>query len=1297
MRHTMSSEDVDINLQSISKELSREKRYKRIKRLIYDEQFCKHVPIEKLVNCTSDTLELKAGDELKNLAIHIWIRATEYQRDISNRERELLFHKISKLSNVEDYPKGLEALITTTSQGEKIESYSNDILKLLSEWITTIFERLDALRSNNRNSFRTSHQLKSFTHCFHQTMILLTNMIRVKFHVFDEMAISSMLANCIWICKNTTDVQDIELVFSLLNSLISRGSVSSSVLFSVIEMLCRAKFGLAASSESAQQIIDKLLKSTKKYETVSSLRKVLESPSETSLIAQMGAVRVLCNIIIDPPRFVYCTRGMLLEFMLQALNQRSSRLALEMSRSLYNALEHRSFVELLYIDEWISLLDIFIKISSALPKSSNYKKETWKHSEPNILESVKTYQIRNIYLLEDFFQEFTSIVLLDKFFDLLKVNSFYLSNDLCKKMLLVLDERAQMPHLSSWFSDQKLLVDIYMNFNISFEMRLSLMPSFRKFLRSSPSQHRSSVFRTILFPLLYSLKSYNSKLLTENVFRLVCDLSGVYPPDVFYEVNAILKNFAHNNEMGEVQLASIQAISSMAFYYVMLPEFKSILYEELVLIIKNLKIRRPYRVAPLKMFLQLRINSNGYCFLNVSPTSQVLLSKYENQWYNPFISDEALKCRDNKVRFRDLSFAAVFQRFPLKANMDSKLSKGLINIPIEEWVSAIMHIILHENDTDIVEYVLINFTNQLRSSSMFFTCPNALKKILQFMLDVTTGKYASTFNSLSGSRKERFLVLFSKVLSVLMVYKDAFPQNCHEQFFRLLNYFLEKGESTTESCIDILIINCYAMHSFSVSYMPKFFSLIMSSNISERSLVNFLRLLHVVSNNPVLTDGLDVETIQKICLFCLSIIRSRTDELDKKKGLVNPNAKVFSLYLITFSYYIISNIFLSCPLSERPHLVSFLLGEFLSSRKPVQFEGYEKVFYELLLRFTYSDERLENYNKDNKFLFDKYSKTWIYRGCVITINAQYEIGDFEMTIRRMSGTTIYRLHANTADYDIMKHGIKENVVSSEIRQMHLLEQSTSHIFMETILAPLDNEEEEPVLVQPSEYAADLIRCLDATHIRPIINIAVVLQTDEYNGDINTTVGWQLFNRLLESFGVEKKLKTGETVYVWTSKTIEIVFRHIKDPERDTEKVLFSGMVLIASDDLVESSMTDWESFNVPVIIKLSLDSHLDALKMFDTLFHTRLEIITTDVDISHQGYWKLDQTVAVSSVPPLLHSFLADIGLYQQLFENFAYIHPWLLRQQFVDELNTINQKQALSNPPRRDLKNKTYDFTISL
>ncbi|EPY52657.1 GTPase activating protein [Schizosaccharomyces cryophilus OY26] len=1293
----MNPEDDELYLQSISREFSWEKRCKRVKRFLYDEQFCKHVPIEKLVNCTGDILDLKARDDLKYLVIYLWIRVTESQGDITAYERELLFKKISKLSNVEDYPKGIEALITTTSQGEKIESYSNDILKLLSEWITTMFERLDVLRSHNRSSFRTSFELRSLTHCFHQTMLLLTNMIRVKFHVFDEMAVSSMLANCIWICKNTTDVQDIELVFSLLNCLISHGSISSSVLFAVIEMLCRAKFGLTANSRSAQQIIDKLLKSTKKYETVSCLRKVLESSNDSSLIAQMGAVKVLCNILVDPPRFVYCTRGMLLEFMLQALDQRSSRLALEMSRSLYNALEHRSFFELLYIDEWMTLLDILIKISSSLPKSSNYEENIWKHSEPNIIESVKTYQLKNINLIEDFFQDFMSNVLLDKFFELLKVNSFYLSDGLRKKMLSVLHERAQTPYLSTWFDDQKLIVDIYSNFDLSYEMRVSLLPSFRNFLRSSPIQHRSSVFRTVLFPLINSLNRYHAKELTEKIFRLICDLSGLYPPDIFYEVNNLLRSFAHNNDKGPVQLAAIQAISSMAFYYVMLPEFKSILYEELVFIIRNLKIRRVYRVAPLQMLLQLRINSNGYCFLNVSPTCQALLSKYEDQWYNPFISDEALKCRDNKVRFRDLSFAAVFQRFPLKANTKSKTSKGLIKIPIEEWVSAIVHLVLHESDPDIVEYLLINFTNQLRSSSMFFNSPNALKKILQFLLNITTGKYTSTFNSLPGSRKERFLVLLSKVLSVLMVYKDAFPESCHEQFFQLLNYFLEKGEKTTESCIDILIINCYAMHSFSVVYMPKFFSLIMTSNISERSLVNFLRLLHVVSNNPVLTDGLNAETIQKICLFCLSIIRSRTDELDKQKGLVNPNAKVFSLYLISFSYYIISNIFLSCPLSDRPSLVSFLLSEFLRNRKSVPFEGYENVFYELLLRFTYSDERLENYNRDKEFLFDKYSKTWIYRGCVITINAQYEIGDFEMTIRRMSGTTIYRLHANTPDYDIMKHGIKEKVVSSEIRQMHLLEQSTSHIFMETILAPLDNEEEEPVLVQPNAHAAELIQYLDATHIRPVINIAVVLQTDEYAGDINTTVGWQLFYRLLESFGVEKKLKTGEIVYVWTSKTIEIVFRHVKDPERDTERVFFSGMVLIASDDLVESSTMDWESFNVPVIIKLSLDSHLDALKMFDTLFHTRLEIITTDVDISHQGYWKLDQTVSVSSIPPLLHSFLADIGLYQQLFENFAYVHPWLLRQQFIDELNAMNQKQALINPSRRDLKSRTFDFTLFL
>ncbi|CAA92229.2 GTPase activating protein, Tsc2 paralog [Schizosaccharomyces pombe] len=1294
----MKALDIDTILTQISNQQSLDKRYKRIKRLINNEQFCKNVILQKLVDSTKDIIENKVHGNILAATISLWTHAAEKHKEMSSDDRALLFNELSKVPNSEYYPATVDALIVITSQGERTESFSNDILKVLSEWLTDLFTIIDDMRAQSRKSFKGSAELRNYTRCFRQIILLLTNMFRVGFNLFDEMEVSSMLANCVWVSKSTTDEEDIALVFSLLNCIISYGRISSAVLYSIVEVVCRAKFGLVASSQSAQQIVEKLLKTATKYEALNSLKRIMEETDEGSYIAIMGGIQIVSALFTDIPRSVYCTRGMLLGFLQRSLKNKSSRIALETTRSLYNALERRSFVEVLYADEWISLLDLLVEISSSLPKSLNYRPGTWQHIEPNIIESIASYQLQHLLLFNEILKPDSNHFVLEKFHEFLKINFSYLTPTLSQKLFTVLDLRSQLPYSEGWLEDQTILLKSYFDTSFSLDFHVYLIGLFRKVLFACPVELRPEVYARMLCPLVKSLDKSSSEVIIDEVISLVCDLSWIYPSNVFHEVKDSLCFYAHNSSNGDLQLRSIQAIVSLTFYYVLLPEFKSVLYDGLVEISCDFKIRRTFRIPVLKLLLQLRINTNDYCFVNLSPAQLELISVYSTQWHNPFISEEAQRCRDNKVKDRDLSFSPVFQKFPLKVNTSATLSKDLMSLPINEWVKNVMYIVTHETDWKVVQYILINFTNQLRNTKMFTKTVEALQLLLNSLRDIINGKQSLNINFSDFFRIEDLLVSLSKILSVLMVYKDVLPPTAHEQFFQLLNRFAEKGDKTMESCIDTLITNCCAMQSFSIMHLPKFFSITMSSNLSERSLVNFLRLLHVVSDNWELNEGLEKETIQSICLFCLKVIRTKKEELDGHKKLVNPNTKVFCLYLVSFSYSIISNLFLGCETTERAQLASFLLKEFLNLKNGSHFEGYERVFYELLLRYTYSDERIESYPSDSRFHFNSSSKSWLYRGCVITINAEYETGDYQMILRRMSGTTIYRFWRNMRDRGAFEKSLmmEQSMVSSELKQKYLQEIAASHVFMETVLSPLDSPDEEPILIKPDARTEELIQSLDATHTKPVINIAVALQAGDVS-DINTTVGWQLFYRLLESFGHEKKLDNGETIYVWQSKTIEMIFRYVSDPAEALESSLYSSLIIIGSDDLVGPDSLNWDSVDVPVIIKISLDSHLDALKMFDTLFHVKLEIITTGTDISHQSFWKLDQIISTNSIAPLLHSYLADIGLYQMIFENFAYVHPWLLRQQYIDTLYTIHQVPTTQRESSALPSDKTFDFTLFL
>ncbi|EEB05284.1 GTPase activating protein [Schizosaccharomyces japonicus yFS275] len=1297
----MKSGDPQQWISAVSSANSENSRLNCLKKIKSDDQLCRLLPATLVWENTKDVVEVRAPSSIKHAVLRVWTKMIECQKYLPLDDRLRMYHSVTQISAVDDLPDAIEVLIMITSQGSDINEIACDITKLLTHWFIVIFHKIDALRSHSHLNGKAKAFLRTLTQSFYQLLLLFTNIVRLRFYLLEELDVSAMVANCVWMCKNTTKENDIEMAFSLIGYIISYGYIATSVLPSVVEVLCRAKSGLIKSSQTAHSLIDKLFRSRMKYHAFRSLMQLVDSPTETSTIAIIGAIRILGAYVVRPPETVYCERNMIFEFFLKAMESNSLRVALEASRSLFDALGDRHVLKKLSPEDWKLFVSVLLRSTSYLPHSLNYKNRSIQEKE-NVLDMLAAYNMKLIFVIKECYEQRpTYPVPYDEFYQLLKVSLPYMDKELHGLFFEIISKfRILFPSKPDWLDDQKLLMQQYMNSKLDANDKMAIIDVFNESLFHAPEHLRDELFRITLIPLLRTLKKESRQHVLDKIFQSVCDSSILFSSDIFQTVSKELTSIVRDPPSAALQYCCIQTLMSMLFLYVLPPTFKASLLETLANVVSEVSIPLKFRILPLITLLQLRVSTTNYLFVNPVPAESRLLFEFDALpiiWYAP-----------NKTKFshqqllRDLDFSKldVLQEYPLKVNTTGSQSDELLTFPVHIWMQSIIRFQKTETNWNVLKYAIMNFANQLRSMSLFKNDAEGLQLVFSFISEVIQGEKVLSAQAPSSKDVQLMMVTVSEFLSVLMIYKDVLREDVKEQFFLLLNSLIGHSEKAVESCIDALIINIYEMPSHSLKYLPKFFTRIISADISERTLVNFLRLLHVVGNSSLLGRGLPFATIKEICLFCFSIVANRKQILHNAKGLMDPGTRVFSLYIVSFCYQIVTNMFLSCPLQDRAELSQFLLNQLLSGDDSRFLEPYEVVFYEFLLSFTYSNELVADTSKYEYIDFDPSAMLWLYRGCVITI-LQTDEELFKLQVRRMSGVQTYAIsrtvhspQTSSSRYVHLKHSPTKHLLFTS----NLDETTPSHIFGELIHTPETAKTEEPVLLDNrDESTLQLLDRLDATVVRPVVHVAVAFaNTDAKHA--NVTVGWQVFHRLLESLG-SKTLNPNDqgATYFWKSKMSNIVFHQI-DIEKDAfPSALYSAFLVFGTDDLVNKLAQKLSRCNVPVLLKVSLDSHLDNLAMFDTLFHMRIQLITTGLDLAHQGFWKFNQIVSVHSLPAILHSFIMDIGLYQSVSENFYYVHPWLERQKCLESLYKLYNKRIDRSVYMKQSQKETLDFTLYL
>src|SRR5205814_2298471 len=113
-----------------------------------------------------------------------------------------------------------------------------------------------------------------------QLFNFLINVTKFNFKTFEEREVVPMLNEVLTICKKTTSKEDIARSLMFIDALITYGYVPRASLVPCIEVLCGAYATIRDLTEATWNAVSNLCKSYMAYNSLLTLREILEAPSK---------------------------------------------------------------------------------------------------------------------------------------------------------------------------------------------------------------------------------------------------------------------------------------------------------------------------------------------------------------------------------------------------------------------------------------------------------------------------------------------------------------------------------------------------------------------------------------------------------------------------------------------------------------------------------------------------------------------------------------------------------------------------------------------------------------------------------------------------------------------------------------------------------------------------------------------------------------------------------------------------------------------------------------------------------
>ncbi|GAA6034407.1 hypothetical protein JCM8097_002710 [Rhodosporidiobolus ruineniae] len=341
-------------------------------------------------------------------------------------------------------------------------------------------------------------------------------------------------------------------------------------------------------------------------------------------------------------------------------------------------------------------------------------------------------------------------------------------------------------------------------------------------------------------------------------------------------------------------------------------------------------------------------------------------------------------------------------------------------LPVSEYLGAVNHILQHDQEWELVAYLLCHLPEQL--SNKHFACGprcaqqiHSLRKILSSGLragDRGDGVFPRTLPA--GIKRAEIHAVAYQVLTALIAYRSLFTKQAQDDMVDTFMYGLGNPRDTAKPCIHALTIASFELRPSLTKYLAETVRHLQKIISSATLGVHILEFIAGVGQEPALYANFTDVDFQTVFGIALKYIQAHNERLADDPAAFEAEEGIeyaFSQYVLLLAYYNIAIWFLAVRLAERPKFVPFLTRRLVQANEGrTEVDESTEVMFDMISRYAYSnaDPRPRPSDFDDIVVGAPsaslpLAKTWIVGQSTVTIRKLQAPAWVEVTVRRASG------------------------------------------------------------------------------------------------------------------------------------------------------------------------------------------------------------------------------------------------------------------------------------------------------
>jgi hypothetical protein len=228
------------------------------------------------------------------------LEAIATRQDLSPAARRLVFESIASPTEPDVISARVQALISLSDHGRKLDFTSTSILHMISSWILPLYDTIAATRSKAKKGKPTmqhgmTHDEAMLGELFQFAVDLIT--LQRKQPGQDE--IELLLTETFTTCRRTSVAADIKNSLAVFDAVIMYANVPDASFATLLEVLCSIHASVKSLSGPTSRAVRSLAKSKRQAEMVNALHEFLRESSAAEQTRNLNVLRGTLYVFSD--------------------------------------------------------------------------------------------------------------------------------------------------------------------------------------------------------------------------------------------------------------------------------------------------------------------------------------------------------------------------------------------------------------------------------------------------------------------------------------------------------------------------------------------------------------------------------------------------------------------------------------------------------------------------------------------------------------------------------------------------------------------------------------------------------------------------------------------------------------------------------------------------------------------------------------------------------------------------------------------------------------------------------------